>query len=409
MGQSTARSMRRRRAARLALLCALPMLAAASILARFTSSRCWSIDWHSPAVDELWWRTVPARALPLGANGEFDRAYAARFARAPVVLSGLMDGWPALSRWTPQYFREHYRSRDVEVYYWGTRSSSALDWASPTRIEQMPMRAFIDEVVVSPRPGAQPGYLQESSFLEDDDEDEGGEGGEGGEEASARRVAMADAERAAEGSAAVRAARARISQLVAPSKARVWADVLWFPYLPLNPSEVSVVESAFWLGGAGVGTGIHYDASPAFLHQVFGVKRVVLWPPSARAALYPSAKYNYGAELSQIDARPFLGGPPLASDAAARARVEARFPAFLALPNATVDLHPGDTLAVPPGWWHATLTLSPSISVAVRVQSACQKRAEWLDDAFLALHDAGLYKRGNCVCHSQRAARGTGR
>lgn len=185
--------MRRRRAARLALLYALPMLAAASILARFTSSRCWSIDWHSPAVDELWWRTVPARALPLGANGEFDRAYAARFARAPVVLSGLMDGWPALSRWTPQYFREHYRSRDVEVYYWGTRSSSALDWASPTRIEQMPMRAFIDEVVVSPRPGAQPGYLQESSFLEDDDKDEGGEGGE---EASARRGAMVDAERA---------------------------------------------------------------------------------------------------------------------------------------------------------------------------------------------------------------------
>lgn len=384
-----------RRVVRLALISALPALALSALLARFTSSRCWSIDWASPTVDDLWWRQVPRRELPLGNDGEFERAFE-RFRKAPVVLLGLQDGWPALSRWTPQYFRDKFGDKDVEIYLWGGQSGSGLDWHSPTRIEEMTMRAFVDNVL-SPAPGAQTGYLQESSFLEDEEEDDDGSA-ENATQYTGYDVAH---------SPAVRAARARVSQLVAPSKARVWADVLWFPHLPLL--DPPLIESAFWLGGAGVGTGIHYDASPAFLHQIFGVKRVALWPPSARAALAPSSKYNYGAELSQIDARPFLGGEPLPTDATARARIAMQWPSFAVLPNATVDLHPGETLAVPPGWWHATLTLSPSISVAVRVQSACQKRAEWLDDIFLAMHNAGLYKRGHCVCHSGVAARGTGR
>jgi lysine-specific demethylase 8 len=145
---------------------------------------------------------------------------------------------------------------------------------------------------------------------------------------------------------------------------------------------------------------VHYDASPAFLHQVYGVKRVALWPPSARAHLYPSDKFNYLAELSKVDARPWLQADPAADGGVdARARGAARFPRFAALPNVTIDLQPGETLAVPPGWWHATLTLSPSISVAVRAQSACQRRADWFDDVLLALHGWGLYKRGWCVCH----------
>ncbi|KAG8464447.1 hypothetical protein KFE25_003510 [Diacronema lutheri] len=394
--------------ARLALVCALPVLAFGSALVQFTTSRCGAIDWASPEVEEAWWRAMPRVALPL-APAEFDRSFGARHARTPAVLLGLMDAWPALRTWSPAFFREHYGDKQVEVFFWGR---SGLDWNARTRIESMSIRRFVDDIVLSTSRGAQPGYVQESSFLEDEDEDDGADGEGSGGGASDARLPAPDAEPAAAHSAAVRAARARVSRLVASSKARAWADVLWFPHAPLPAVDTAVIETAFWLGGAGVGTGIHYDASPAFLHQVHGVKRVVLWPPSARARLAPSAKYNYGAELSEIDPRAFLVGHPLAdepSDAAARARVEAEWPRFGALPNVTVDLQPGETLAVPPGWWHATLTMSPSISVAVRVQSACQKRAEWFDDLLLALHNAGLYKRGQCVCHSDAAARGTGR
>ncbi|KAJ1640280.1 hypothetical protein T492DRAFT_931180 [Pavlovales sp. CCMP2436] len=325
-----------------------------------------------------------------------------------------MGEWPALARWTPAYFKDRHGDHEIEVYYWG---QTGLDWEARTRIESMSLRRFVDEVLASPEPASpepaspadeahpalsrsrQMGYLQESSFLEDDDDDS----------AAAGSLWSADELAAAPLSPLVRAARARASQLIPPSLMHAWADVLWFPRTPLRPMDVALLETAFWMGGAGVGTGVHYDASPAFLHQVYGKKRVVLWPPSARLELAPSTKYNYGAELSSMDARPFLGGPPLPNDSAARARMLSTHPGFATLPNATVDLFPGDTLAVPPGWWHATITLTVSISVAVRVQSKCQKRAEWLDDTLLFLHNAGLYKRHNCVCHSEAAARGTGR
>lgn len=42
----------------------------------------------------------------------FERYY---FANRPVVLRGLMRGWPALTRWTPAFFAETYGDQEIEI------------------------------------------------------------------------------------------------------------------------------------------------------------------------------------------------------------------------------------------------------------------------------------------------------
>jgi len=51
----------------------------------------------------------------------------------PVVVRGAAGAWPALSKWTPEYFRERFSGRDVAVAYG----------------KAMPFDAFIDAVLAS--------------------------------------------------------------------------------------------------------------------------------------------------------------------------------------------------------------------------------------------------------------------
>ena len=68
------------------------------------------------ALDQLarlqpWARTVPRQARP--ARAAFCEAYYA--ANRPVVLTGLMDDWPAMTRWTPGYLRSVLGDEEVEI------------------------------------------------------------------------------------------------------------------------------------------------------------------------------------------------------------------------------------------------------------------------------------------------------
>ena len=81
-----------------------------------------------------------------------------------------------------------------------------------------------------------------------------------------------------------------------------------------------------------------------------------------------------------------------------------RFPRYAHAASLEVTLPAGSALYLPAGWWHAVTSLDTTISLALRSQSACERRAAVVDDLLQWLHNRGWYKRGNCVCHRGHAA-----
>jgi len=253
--------------------------------------------------------------------------------------------WPALRKWTPEWFGKNLGFRSVEIYFWGR---SGADW-SRSRIFEVNLAQFASLIAQHSnavqafggdiRAAGPAPYLQEDEHLFDDYYD----------------MLMPDV-----------------------------AHLPFRPYLDHAATSEMDISHALWIGPPGARTGIHWDSVNAVLHQVMGTKRVTLWPPSARPMLYPSAKYNHGAELSQVDA----SQPNLT-----------RFPRFAGSRSISTLLVAGSALFLPAGWWHAVESLDTSISLALRSQSPCQLRAALADDALRWLHNRGLYKRGDCVCH----------
>jgi hypothetical protein len=97
----------------------------------------------------------------------------------------------------------------------------------------------------------------------------------------------------------------------------------------------------------------HYDKSMNFVTQVRGRKRWLLFPPSEwpRLHLFPSLHRHYHqsrANLTSPDANADLPG---VADAEAF----------------EVTLEPGETLLVPPYWFHCVEALGPGLSLSVSV------------------------------------------
>ena len=117
---------------------------------------------------------------------------------------------------------------------------------------------------------------------------------------------------------------------------------------PLIGDKV-VIERNLWFGGAGCKTPLHYDHADNFLVQVKGVKRVTLFAPDQTEHLYPALD-TFMPHMSRVNTfNPDLEKFP-EYEQAHRVRLEA-------------DIGPGDTLFMPPGWWHAVETIETSLSV----------------------------------------------
>ena len=328
---------------------------------RFCTSRCYLIDWSAGST---------LRAVPVVyTQRELDERIATH---EPALLQGALRKWPALSKWSPEFFGRELAPRRVEIFFWGR---SGADWMR-TRVYVLTMAEYTKlltryEVRVAElgREHAGPApYLQEDEAL------------------------------------------------IAENGHTLLGDVLGLPYKPfLRPAHAPTeetrdhhtqqhlqlssggysphggwaragvqTETAFWMGPTNARTGIHWDSIDAILHQLHGTKHVQLWPPSARSDLYVSTKYNHGAELSLVDA--------------ARPN-HTSFPRYAHASTLSVELAAGSALYLPAGWWHAVTSLDATISVALRSQSACERRAALVDDLLLWMHERGLYKAHDCVCH----------
>ncbi len=109
----------------------------------------------------------------------------------------------------------------------------------------------------------------------------------------------------------------------------------------------SVQKLYLWLGSKGNVSSLHYDRPNNFLVQLHGRKRLVLFAPQDHAALYPSQKISH---FSRVDIE--------------RPDLEA-FPDYASAQGYEVVLEAGDTLYLPPFWWHQVYSESTSVSVSV--------------------------------------------
>lgn len=145
-------------------------------------------------------------------------------------------------------------------------------------------------------------------------------------------------------------------------------------------------DAALWLGPRNSVTGMHCDPNNGILVQVYGSKRIILFAPEQRTLLYPNEKYDPATECCEVDAL----SPDLD-----------RFPLFASADGQFAELSRGQALFIPRGWYHQVLGLENNISVNCFFFTYLEFLTK---DLFRyrvprLLHELGVYKRGNCVCH----------
>ena len=209
----------------------------------------------------------------------------------PVVVSGLFDHWPALRKWSPQYIIDKLGDIDVEVM--GHRNS-------------------------------------DKNYELNRDEHK-------------IRVRLSDFNKIVLGDATNDFYMVAHNFSMSGPLAELSEDILAVPGVLRPPDNLSAIN--FWFGPSGTVTPLHHDSTNVLLGQIWGEKRVIVYPWQEIHLLY-----NEVAAFSRFDPeRPDYTEFPLAEHAT---RME-------------VTLKPGDALFIPIGTWHQVRSLSPSISLSM--------------------------------------------
>jgi hypothetical protein len=257
------------------------------------------------------------------AHGELVRRYVDRL--RPVVVTDAIGHWKALSRWTPEFFGDRYG--DVPV---------VIDKAT------WKLRDYI-QAILAADPKTPPPYLR-NTLLE-----------------KWIPELMADI--------------TPLPLCVAPNwlESRIW------------PTRESLRYLEIYIGGTGAQFPVlHYDGlhTHAWLMQVHGTKRYVVYPPEQAPYLYPRSGVESNKSSIPDLERADLG----------------RFPLFAKATPTVFDLNPGESLFVPSGWWHTVKILSPSITISVNAAN----RPNWT--AFVADWVGSKREgRGNAYCSALQA------
>jgi lysine-specific demethylase 8 len=106
-----------------------------------------------------------------------------------------------------------------------------------------------------------------------------------------------------------------------------------------------------WFGDGLNITPLHFDAADNFVTSIFGSKTFYLYPPKNTDSLYPHNLLTQGRfNFSQVVSRSYASNQ--------------LFPLFFERDCYKVDIHPGDILYIPIGWWHEVHThLNRSASI----------------------------------------------
>jgi lysine-specific demethylase 8 len=224
----------------------------------------------------------------------------------PVILRGVADRWPAMSRWSPEHLRSRFPDLKVPVEVaeldpTSTDPQTRLEGTTPVK---MTLAEYID-TALGPTPPDKTYYLAQFPLLE------------------------------------------RAPEL----KGDIDSLDAYMDISSVYPERLKAklrLPAGLWLGPAGSLSTLHFDVAQNYLVQITGRKRLVLFPPDQSNLLhYP----HFGARMlhfSPVD----VEKPDLQ-----------RFPRFERATPLECTLEPGEILHIPSGWWHFVRSLEPALSL----------------------------------------------
>lgn len=162
---------------------------------------------------------------------EFYQQY--YLANRPVIISGMLDNWPAMHRWNFDYLRQHFGEREVEVQM-GRNRDVDYEINSPQHKQLIRFGDYIDMVLLAGN--SNDFYMTANN-------------------SSRNKQALRE----------------------------LWQDIELIPEY-LDPD--SEQDGFFWFGPAGTRTPFHHDLTNNFLAQVMGRKHVKLIPACELANVY---------------------------------------------------------------------------------------------------------------------------
>jgi len=231
------------------------------------------------------------------------------YANKPVIVTDALRQWRALSRWTPEFFKEEFGDMRFSMSRVGP--GQARD--DETGDEEYTMARFIDRVLESTEEDPAPYFHN--------------------------RI-LADL---------FPSLRQDIEPLPEYFQPNWLPERYLVGYVGKVLNRGAAIE--LYVGGKGGSFQVlHYDGAGthAFLMQVYGRKQFTVYPPEQEPYLYPSPEKQNSSMVNSVDT------PDLE-----------RFPLFAKAVPTTFVLEPGELLFVPSHWWHTTTMLTPSITLSI--------------------------------------------
>ena len=223
-------------------------LRARAVLERRLAKANWTLDVAARLDREFVDDPTPPVVDRISSHEFFHEFYARN---RPCVITGRLDEWRALTRWSADYFISGWGERTVEVQ---TRRAADPDFEVRAESHTAPMR-FGDFV------------------------------------ASIRSIRSNEMYMTA-----------RNTGMNRKAVAELWDDIgdLSDYLAPTQPSA-----GFFWLGPAGTFTPLHHDLTNNFMAQVLGRKRVLMAAPHAQPRIYNHLHVFSKVDLAQIDLERF--------------------------------------------------------------------------------------------------------
>eukprot|EP00892_Ulva_mutabilis_P011322 jgi/Ulvmu1/8562/UM045_0004.1 len=122
-------------------------------------------------------------------------------------------------------------------------------------------------------------------------------------------------------------------------------------------AQLKLQSVNLWASSGATHSSVHYDPQPNLLCVVQGTKHVTLWPPDCSSHLSPHSLTTESPNHSTCP----VGDRDSFAAANAHAQHSGRF--------FRIQLHPGDALLIPQGWWHEVVSGDQTIAVNFWMQA----------------------------------------
>ena len=210
------------------------------------SSRLAKRDWVLESLSKLQRMRPDAREIDRRhrlSRAEFLRDYYSQ--NRAVLISGMMEDWPAMQKWSLDYFSETLGEREIQVQF-GRNSDPDYELNQPRHVRSMPFKHYIQSI-------RDAGVTNDFYMT------------------------------------------ANNSGSNVRALGELWQDIVQIPeYLDGRDQFAGF----FWLGPAGTRTPFHHDLTNNFMAQVMGRKRILIIP-----ACEIQRTYNHLHCFTKVDGR----------------------------------------------------------------------------------------------------------